>query len=140
MDIRIDVIQSVTDILECISISQIQQASVQDKHLQCLRNSIITGWPSTKDDLHSNLRPYWSFRDGLAVINGVVIKGRCIIIPAILKQQVLDQLHLNHMGIKKTKLLTCESIYWVGINTDIDRHIKIVTCVLSFSGCSPRRR
>ena len=38
MDIRIDVIQSVTDILECISIPQIQQASVQDKHLQCLKS------------------------------------------------------------------------------------------------------
>ena len=37
MDIRIDVIQSVTDIPECISISQIQQASVQDEHLQHLK-------------------------------------------------------------------------------------------------------
>ena len=29
------------------------------------------------------------------------MKGRHIIIPAVLKQQVLDQLHTNHMGIKK---------------------------------------
>ena len=33
MDIRIDAIQSVTDISECISILQIQQASTQDDHL-----------------------------------------------------------------------------------------------------------
>ena len=58
MDIRIDAIQCATDIPECISISQIQQASTQDEHLQCLKNIIITGWPSTKDELHSNLRPY----------------------------------------------------------------------------------
>ena len=49
MDIRIDAIQSVTDIPECISIKQIQQTSVQDKLLQCLKNSIIVGWPSTMD-------------------------------------------------------------------------------------------
>ena len=77
-----------------------------------------------KDELHSDLRPYWSYRDDVAVIDGVVMKGRHIIIPGFLKQQVLDQLHLNHMDIKKTKLLMCESIYWVNINTDIEKHIK----------------
>ena len=64
------------------------------------KNIIITGWLSTKDQLHIDIRPYWSYRDNLAVIEGVVIKGRCIIVPWDLQQQVLDQLHLNHMGIK----------------------------------------
>ena len=127
MDIRIDAIQSMTDILECVPISQIQQSSAQDEHLQCLKNIIITGWLSMKDELHSDLKLCWSYRDDLAVIDGVVMKGRCIIIPAELKQQVLNQLHLNHMGIEKTKLLTCESVYWVNINTDIEKHTKIVT-------------
>ena len=103
MDIRIDTIQSVTDIPECISISQIWQALALDEHLQCLKNIIITGWPSTKDKLHSDLRPYWSYRDDLAVIDGVVMKGRCIIIPAVLKQQVLDQLNLITWVSKKKK-------------------------------------
>ena len=38
------------------------------------------------------------------------MKGRYINIPVVLKQQVLDQLHLNHMGIEKTKLLVCKSV------------------------------
>ena len=76
MDIRIDAIQSATDIPECVSILQIQQASAQDDHLQHLKSLIIAGWLSTKDKLHSNLRPYWSYRDNLAVIDEVVVKGR----------------------------------------------------------------
>ena len=100
MDIRIDAIQSATDILECISMSD--------------SASISAGWSPTskrhynyrlakhKDELHSDLRPYWSYKDDLSVIDGVVVKGRCIIIPAVLRQQVLDQLHLNHKGIEKT--------------------------------------
>ena len=68
MDIRIDAIQSVTDILECVSISQIQQASTQDDHLQCLKGYIIAGWPSTKDEMHNDLKPYWSYRDELAIV------------------------------------------------------------------------
>ena len=104
-----------------------------------LKNIIITGWLTTKDELHNDLRPYWSYRDDLAVIDGVVMKGRYIIIPAVLKQQVLDQLHLNHMGIKKTKLLTHELVYWVNINTDIEKHIKIVTC-LEFQQTQPKEK
>ena len=74
MDIRIDAIQSATDIPECVLIKQIQHASAQDEHLQHLKNSITAGWLSTMDELHSNLRPYWSYRDALVVIDGVVMK------------------------------------------------------------------
>ena len=93
-----------------------------------------------KDELYSDLRPYWSYRDDLVVIDGVVMKGSHIIIPAVLKWHVLDQLHLNHMAVKNTKILTCKSVYWVAINTDIEKHIKFLTQVLSFSRHSPRRR
>ena len=111
MDIRVDAIQSMTDVSECISISQIQQATVQDEHLQYLKNIIISGWPATKDQLHIDIRPYWSYKGEFAVIDGIVMKDRCIIIPKVLKQQALDQLNVNHMGIKKkqnkTRLLVC---------------------------------
>ena len=49
MDLRTDAMQNVIGIPECVSISQIQEASTQDDHLQCLKSFIITGWPSTKD-------------------------------------------------------------------------------------------
>ena len=62
-----------------------------------LKSFIIVGWPSMKDELHSDLRPCWSYRDDLVVIDGVVMKGRWIIIPTALKQQVLDQLHYTQI-------------------------------------------
>ena len=132
MDIRRDAIQSVTNIPECISMLQIQWESTQDDHLQCLKCFIIAGWPSTKDKMHSDLNPYWFYRDKLAVIDGGVLKGRCIIMPTSLKQQVLDQLHANHIGIEKTKLPTCKSVYWSDINVDIEKYIKSCTTCLEF--------
>ena len=140
MGIMVDAIRITTDIPVCVSISQIQQASAQDNNLQCLKNFIITGWPSTKDELHADLKPYWSYRDELAIIDGVMLKGRHIVIPTTLKQQVLDQLHTNHMGIEKTKLLACESVHWPSINADIEKYIKSVLHVLNFSRYSQRRR
>ena len=120
VDIRRDAIQSATDILECMSVSQIQQASAQDDHLQCLKSFIITAWSNTKDELQADLKPYWSYREEMAIIDGVMLKGRCIVIPTSLKQQVLDQLHTNHMGREKMKLFTHKSVYWYNINADIE--------------------
>ena len=70
------------------------------------KNIIITGCLSTRDQLHINIRPYWSYKGDLAVMDGAVMKGRHIIVPQNLQQQVLDQLHLNHMGIQKKKKKT----------------------------------
>ena len=43
-------------------------------------------------------------QDDMAVINGIIIKGRHVIIPYILGTQALEQLHINHMGIEKSIL------------------------------------
>ena len=93
IDIQVDVIQSTTDMPECISMVEIQQALAQDNHLQKLKSYIILGWPDIKDELCADLRPYWSCRGELVVIDSITLIGRCIVIPNSLKQQVLNQLH-----------------------------------------------
>ena len=51
-----------------------------------LKTIIITGWPRIRDQLHMDIRPYWSYRGDMAVIDGVVMKGRHIIVPQNLQQ------------------------------------------------------
>ena len=91
-----------------------------------------------KDQLHQDIRPYWSFKDDYAVIDYVVMKGRHIITPEALKQQALDQPYVNHMGIEKTKLLACESIYWVNVNNGIKNYIKNCNTFLEFQQTQPK--
>ena len=99
---------------------------------------IIAGWPHNKDELHTDIRPYWLYRDELVVIEGVILKGRCIIIPSSLKQQVFTQLHRNHMGIEKMKLLACESVFWHNINANIEAYIKVCDTCLEFQQMQPK--
>ena len=103
VDVQVDAIQTTTDMPECVSVAEIQQASSFNNHLQTLKGIIITGWPDSRDELHADLQLYWSNRDELAVIDGIMLKGKCIIIPNRLKKQVVNQLHTNHMGIEKNK-------------------------------------
>ena len=112
--------------------AEIQQASSQYNHLQHLKSLIIAGWPNSKDELQEDLRPYWSYRDELAVIVGILLTGRHIIMPNGLRQQVLNQLHTNHMGVEKTKLLAHESVYWPSINANIEKYIKQCATCLKF--------
>ena len=75
----------------------------------------------------------------MTVIDGVILKDRHDVIPESFKKQELEQLHLNHMGIETTKLLACESIYWININDDIEKHIKIALC-LNFKQPQPKEK
>ena len=51
------------------------------------------------------------------------MKSRRRLIPVSPQKTVLHQLHTNHMGIEKTRLLVHESIYWININDDIENVI-----------------
>ena len=45
--------------------------------------------------------------------------------PELLQKQVLQQLHINHIGnIEKTEFLACTSVDWIGMTSDIENYIK----------------
>ena len=76
----------------------------------------------------------------MAVIEGIIMKGRCVNIPETLKTQALEQFHINHMGIEKTKLLACKSIYWVNINNDIENYVKKCITCMEFQQMQPKEK
>ena len=53
MEVWVNIIQTITDVPECLSMTELQQMSSQDGHLQKLKNIIIAGWPDSKDELNA---------------------------------------------------------------------------------------
>ena len=102
-------------------VPKLQWETSQDNKLQHLKEQTIKEWPKKNDHIAQNLRPYWMFEDNMAVTDGVILKGRHVVIPDTLQKQALEQLYINNMAIEKTALLAheSESIYWPGINSDI---------------------
>ena len=67
------------------------------------------------------------------------MKGRITItIHTSLQKKALDQLHLNHMAIKKMRLMAHEFIYWIKINADMENTIKILPAYLDFQATQPK--
>ena len=61
MQLNIDAIQTMTNITDCMTIQQLQQATSPDGNLQQLKDYIIRGLPENKDQIPHNMRTYWTF-------------------------------------------------------------------------------
>lgn len=103
---------------------QIQTETARDATLNALKDVIYTGWPENIKGLTQDLRPFWPYREELAVEAGVVFKGKQILIPETLRDDIMQKLHYSHMGIEKTRRLSRESVFWPNINKDIEKTCK----------------
>ena len=103
---------------------QLRETSTADHILCALQRVVYIGWPDTIKDLPKDIRPYWSYRDEIGISDGVIFKGKQIIISDAMRSDILHQLHEAHLGIEKTRLLMRESVYWRNIYKDIDMMVK----------------
>ena len=104
-------------------LNEIREETNNDQTLNHLKSVIIEGWPDNIKECHPDIRQFFSFRECLAVEDGVIFKGRQVVIPRPVQQNILQQLHTSHQGIRKTQALARESVYWPGINTQIETMI-----------------
>ena len=85
---------------------------------------IMNGWPKRTEDVPDEIKPYWSYKEEMSVINGVMFKGERLIIRTSMRKDVLKLLHQPHMEIEKTKWRARATIFWPSINTQIEDMIK----------------
>ena len=58
------------------------------------------------------------------MFSGVLLKGNRVIIPMNMQADILVKIHTGHQGIEKCRLRARETVYWCGINGDIDNMIR----------------
>ena len=100
-------------------LDQIKTETQVDEELQMLVRYINSGWPAKHSECSESIRKYFNFRDELSVVDGLILKGNRIVIPAKFQDDALSQLHLSHLGKCKTILHARICIFWLGINLDI---------------------
>jgi len=106
-------------------IDDIQRETAKDPILQVLAETINKGWPETRSSCPTVIADFWNYRDELCVENGMILKGtNKLVIPKSLQQEVLSQIHYAHLGIEKCRLRARTSVFWVGINSDIEQMVK----------------
>lgn len=96
-----------------------QKETANDEHLQELKDAILDGWPEENSNVSYNLRPYWTFRDELSVMDGLLYKSSKLIVPRALQNTMLDKIHESHLGIVKCKANAREVLSWICMSTDV---------------------
>ncbi|CAS01079.1 Protein CBG26654 [Caenorhabditis briggsae] len=79
-------------------------------------------WP--KIDKSSPIFPFYSRRESLSIVNGTLMFGHRIVIPAQLRQRVKTTLHKTHPGQQRMKQLARSYIYWPHIDSEIESLVR----------------
>lgn len=105
----------------------------KDAELQQLHRVVMDGWPQTKPETPLEIRPYWSYRDEISGYDGLMFKGDRVIVPHVLRPEMLDRIHAAHLGIEKCKARARGSVFWPGMNSAIDEMVSECRTCLQFS-------
>ena len=60
----------------------IRQATKDDAQMQELKQTILDGWPDNRPDCPKQLTDFWNYRDEIAYMDGILMKGTKVIIPS----------------------------------------------------------
>ena len=68
--------------------------------------------------------------------DGIILHGECVVIPKSLQKEMLDIIHRSHLGIEKCKLRARDTIFWPGMNSQIDDIVS--RCQICTEEATPR--
>ena len=83
--------------------NQIKEETHQDPTMQKLITMVQTGWPDDRSLVPDEIKPYFNHRNEPTLIDGIIMKGTRIVIPANLRKEIKRILHAGHLGIERTK-------------------------------------
>ena len=115
------------------SFQQLRVATQADDELAILKHTIMQGWSKTIKQVPPELQPYWTFREELTIEDGLILKGTRIVMPNKQHQAILKQLYKGHLGLNKCKLRAKETVYWPGLNTELENLVLNCELCLKYS-------
>lgn len=105
-------------------LKSIYDATQNDEEMQTAISLTKNGWPENEKDLKNKMKNYFSARNELSVVNGLLLYRNRIVIPEGQRIEVLDKLHAGHQGITKCREFAGQCVWWPTINKDITEKVQ----------------
>ena len=93
----------------------------------------MLGWPSTIKEIPLVLPLYWTLHEELTIEDGLILKGTRIVIPSKKHEAILNQIHGSHLGLNKCKLQAKQTVYWQGLNDQLEKLVLNCQLCLKYS-------
>ena len=106
-----------------VVVTRIREETQKDEIMRRLAKRIVKGdWEKHKRD--KDLEPYLHVKQELSVAEGLIFRGRRIVLPPALQRKVVKLRHsLGHLGKTKTKQMLREKYWFPLMNSMIDTAI-----------------
>ena len=104
-------------------LKQIQEATSADHSLQAMMDLVLQGWPDDKSKVPSAVRPYAKYHDELSVQDGVIFKGSRIIVPTMLRKEMMQKVNEGHLGAELCLRRAKEVFFWPLMNAEIRDYV-----------------
>ena len=98
-----------------------------------LKHIIQQDWPKTIKEILTEVQKYWTFHEELTIEDGWILKGTRIIIPDKKREEILKLIHKGYLGLNKCKMRAKETVYWLGINKQLEQLILNCQLCLKYS-------
>ena len=108
---------------ESVRLQDLRRHAVLDEEYQHLKTIILRGFPDHKRELPESCKQYWQVRHNLTIDDELVVYGCRLLIPRQMRREILNQLHEAHQGMVRTKQRARLTIYWPGLDNDIDNMV-----------------
>ena len=79
------------------------------------------------------IQAYWTICEELTIEDGLVLKGIRIVLPKSKHKQVLPMIHKGHLGLQECKLWCKDTVYWPGINEQLEKLVLNCELCLKYS-------
>ncbi|XP_064463440.1 uncharacterized protein K02A2.6-like [Ornithodoros turicata] len=116
-----------------LTLDAIRGATAKDETLQQVVRYCQQGWPLCRKQVELGAKLYWDCRDELHVKEGLLCRGRRLVIPKSCREHTLNRLHEGHRGMVASKIRAREALYWPGMSRDIESKVQqCTTCQVNY--------
>jgi len=70
-----------------------------------------------------HVREYWLYQDEISVHNGVLFKNHRVIVPKLLRAEILSRIHSSHLGAESCLRKARDFVFRPGMSNDIKERI-----------------
>jgi hypothetical protein len=115
----------------------IREAMQRDRELQKVLQAVRSGWDTTPAQ-DPELAAYRVVKSDLTTKEGVLFKGTRIVVPANVRDQLLQRLHATHLGIVKMKSIARRFFWWPGVGQSIETVAALCEACNELRAAEPR--
>jgi hypothetical protein len=104
-------------------LAQLRAETDRDSDLLKLKQYLTDGFPSGSALLSAELKQFKKIASDIYDMDGLLFVHGKLIVPKVLRSEMLTILHEGHLGIEKCKAAARQSLFWPGISRDIERTV-----------------